>query len=94
MKVLTSLKNKYLLASVLFLAFILFFDDRDLITNIHHRQQLTELQRSKKFYEDEISKTRAELEQLKADAATIEKYAREKYLMKRDNEDNFIIEAK
>jgi cell division protein DivIC len=91
MKLLNSLKNKYLLASVLFLAFIMFFDDRDLITNYHYRRQLGELQQSKKFYEDEINKTRAELEQLKADATTIEKYAREKYLMKRDNEDIFLV---
>jgi cell division protein FtsB len=69
----------------------MFFDDRDLITNYHYRRQLGELQQSKKFYEDEINKTRAELEQLKADAATIEKYAREKYLMKRDNEDIFLV---
>lgn len=91
MKLLNSLKNKYLLASVLFLAFIMFFDDRDLITNYHYRRQLGELQQSKKFYEDETNKTRAELEQLKADASTIEKYAREKYLMKRDNEDIFLV---
>ena len=91
MKLLNSLKNKYLLASVLFLAFIMFFDDRDLITNYHYRRQLGELQQSKKFYEGEINRTRAELEQLKADASTIEKYAREKYLMKRDNEDLFLF---
>lgn len=91
MKLLNSLKNKYLIASVLFLAFILFFDDRDLITNYQYRRQLGELQQSKRFYEQEINKTRAELEQLKADASTIEKYAREKYLMKRDNEDIFLV---
>ena len=86
----TWLKNKYFLSSFLFLLFISFFDDRDLVSNHHHRQQLLELEKSKQFYEEEISKTRAELKQLKTDAATLEKYAREKYLMKRDNEDIFL----
>ena len=85
------LKNKYLLATIIFLAFILFFDDRDLLTNYQHRRQLNELERSAEYYRQEIEKTKAELSQLKTDAATLEKYAREKYLMKRDNEDIFII---
>jgi len=95
MKLLTHLaswlKNKYLLSSILFLTFLAFFDDRDLLTNYHHRLQLRELEKSKRYYEQEIGKTRAELNQLKTDAATLEKYAREKYLMKRDNEDIFLV---
>ena len=85
------LKNKYLLSSLVFLAFIGFFDDRDLVANYHHRKQLIELEKSAEYYRQEIEKTKAELNQLKTDAATLEKYAREKYLMKRDNEDIFII---
>ena len=85
------LRNKYLLSSVIFVVFISFFDDRDLLANYHHRQQLRELERSAAFYREEIEKTKTELNQLKTDAATLEKYAREKYLMKRDNEDIFVI---
>ncbi len=85
------LRNKYLISSAIFLAFLLFFDDRDLITNFQHRSELIGLEKSKKSYELEIAITRAELDQLKNDAATLEKYAREKYLMKRDNEDLYII---
>lgn len=88
MKLLT---NKYLIATVLFLVFLVFFDDRDLVTNYRHTRQLKALQQSKQYYEDEIAKTRQELKQLRTDAALLEKYAREKYLMKRDNEDVFIV---
>ncbi len=79
---------------MVFVAFIAFFDDRDLVTNYHHRKQLNELQKSAEYYRQEIEKTKAELNQLKTDAATLEKYAREKYLMKRDNEDVYIIRPK
>ena len=46
---------------------------------------------SKAWYQKEIAKESVEAEQLKTNPATIEKYAREKYLMKRDNEDIFIV---
>ena len=71
---------------------MLFFDDRDVVTT-HVRQpgELKQLKQSKAFYEKEIVETRKELESLKSNAATIEKYAREKYLMKKDNEDLYII---
>src|SRR5689334_1471190 len=98
MKILSNLpawlKNKYFIATMVFVAFIAFFDDRDLVTNYHHRRQLNELQKSAEYYRQEIEKTKAELNQLKTDAATLEKYAREKYLMKRDNEDVYIIKPK
>lgn len=79
---------------MVFVAFIAFFDDRDLVTNYHHRKQLNELEKSAEYYRQEIEKTRNELDQLKTDAATLEKYARERYLMKRDNEDIFIVRPK
>lgn len=86
------LKNKYLLTGVGFIVWILFFDNRDLITS-HFREkgELLKLQASKKYYEQQIANTRQELEQLKTNPALLEKYAREKYLMKRDNEDLFLI---
>ena len=85
------LKNKYLLATVLFMVFIVFFDDRDLISNFRHTAELRDLEKSKTHYEQEIAKTKQELKQLRTDAALLEKYARERYLMKRDNEDLFLV---
>jgi cell division protein DivIC len=85
------LRNKYFLSSAIFVVFITFFDDRDLVANYHHRQQLKELERSAQYYQAEIDRTKNELSQLKNDAATLEKYAREKFFMKRDNEDVFLV---
>jgi len=70
---------------------MLFFDERDVFTMSHHRQELRELQKSEKYYTEQINKEKTELENLKNSPATLEKYAREKYFMKRDNEDLFLI---
>jgi cell division protein DivIC len=87
------LKNKYLLSAGCLLAWMFFFDDRDLVTTyIKQPTELRQLQASKAYYEKQIISTRFELDKLKTNAATIEQYAREKYRMKRDNEDLFIIE--
>jgi cell division protein DivIC len=89
------LKNKYLLTAAGFLIWILFIDDRDFITtHFRHAQELQKLQQSKKYFEDQIAATQKELDQLRSDPAILEKYAREKYLMKRDNEDLFLIREK
>jgi cell division protein DivIC len=86
------LKNKYLLTAVGFTIWILFFDARDFITShFRERGELMKLEQSKKYYEQQIAASKQELEQLKSNPALLEKYAREKYLMKRDNEDLFLI---
>ena len=86
------LKNKYLLTATGFTIWILFFDARDLITtHFKERNELLKLQQSEKYYEQQITVTKQELQQLKTNPAVLEKYAREKYLMKRDNEDLFRI---
>lgn len=87
------LKNKYFLSAGCLLAWMFFFDDRDLVTTyIKLPRELNELQASKAYYEKQIVSTHLELDKLKTNAATIEQYAREKYKMKRDNEDLFLIE--
>jgi len=89
------LKNKYILTAVGFVVWMFFFDERDFITtHIKQPLELKKLQQSEKYYQDEITATRNELERLKSNPSTIEKYAREKYLMKRDNEDLFLIREK
>lgn len=86
------LKNKYVLTAIGFGIWILFIDDRDFITtHFRHVRELHKLEAQKKYYESQISSVRVELDQLKQDPATLEKYAREKYLMKRDNEDVYLI---
>lgn len=88
------LRNKYLISFTVFCAVMLFLDKNDLFTQMERRKELRELQQSKKHYSTQIAAERKELEALKNNPATLEKYAREKYLMKRDNEELFIISEK
>ena len=86
------IRNKYLLGIICFGVWMFFFDDRDIVTTyIKHPGELKQLEQSKAYYQKQITVTELELNQLKSNAATIEKYAREKYYMKRDNEDLFVI---
>ena len=86
------LKNKYVLTVLFFAVWILFIDDRDFITtHFRHLKELHKLEARKLYFEDQILTVRKELDQLKSNPATLEKYAREKYLMKRDNEDLFVV---
>ena len=89
------LRNKYVLTAIGFCIWMLFFDDRDFITtHFRHPEELKKLEQSKKYYQQQIADTRAELDKLKTNPGLIEKYAREKYLMKRDNEDVFLVREK
>lgn len=88
------LKNKYLLVGVAFALILLFLDRNDLFTQIDRRRELRNLEKSKQYYQQEISNQRKELDALKNDPAALEKFAREKYLMKRDDEDLFLLPEK
>jgi len=86
------LMNKYLLTGAGFLIWMLFFDGQDLITtHVRQRQELNKLEASRDYYLQETESIKQELEMLKSNPALLEKYAREKYRMKRDNEDLFIV---
>lgn len=85
------LKNKYFLSLTGFIVWMLFFDPRDIFTQAERTRELKDLQSSKRHYEEQIAAEQFELQQLKNDPGTVEKYAREKYLMKKENEDIFII---
>lgn len=85
------LKNKYFLSLTGFIVWMLFFDPRDIFTQVERTRELKDLQSSKRHYEEQIAAEQFELQQLKNDPGTVEKYAREKYLMKKEDEDIFII---
>jgi cell division protein DivIC len=90
--VFTILRNKYLVALIAFVVWMLFFDRNDFFEQRERRQHLYKLQESKEYFTNEIIKERKLSQELKNDPTVIEKIAREKYLMKRDDEDLFIIQ--
>ena len=90
-RALNILKNKYLIAGIAFLTWMLFFDRNDLMSQYDYRQQLNKLEAEKNFYTTETEKTVKDLTELTSDRAKLEKFAREKYLMKKENEDVFVV---
>jgi cell division protein FtsB len=86
------LTNKYLLISVFFAIWILFLDGNAWLTS--HREinrQIAEQEEDVLFYQRGIARDSAKLKQLRS-AEGLETFARERYLMKRENEEVFIIE--
>ena len=86
------LRNKYALATAAFLVWMLFFDRNDVFTQMERKGELNELKQSKSYFEKQIAENRKFSKDLQFNASAIEKYAREHYMMKRDNEDLFIIQ--
>jgi cell division protein FtsB len=70
-----------------------FFDTKDWGLIRERQAKLKDLEQSEKEMAKLITDTRAELSMLKTNAESVEKYAREKYLMKKDNEDIFVVKT-
>ncbi len=83
--------NKYIITGTAFAIWMLFFDRNDFRLQLRRVGELTKLQESERLMDKQISDIKNELSLLKTNPETLEKYAREKYMMKRDNEDLFII---
>jgi cell division protein FtsB len=90
-KVVPFLKNKYVLTLVGLTIWVLFFDKNDLKTQIEFRREVKKLEEERNYYARENAQITNDLKELTHNPKTVEKFAREKYLMKRDNEDIFII---
>ena len=90
--VLKILRNKYLSSIIVFVVWISFFDRNDLWTQWDRKQELQKLETSKTFYENEIATTKKDLTDLNNNPAVLEKFAREKFYLKKANEEIFIID--
>ena len=85
------LKNKYFIAIVVFLVFLSFFDNDSFIERYKIIHKLNELKKQKEFYLNEIETGKKRLVELQTNKENLERFAREEYLMKRPNEDIFVI---
>ncbi len=86
------IKNKYFVSITLFLIWMLFIDDYNMVFQWQKSRELAAIKEKKEYYEKEIQQVNQDRKDLFSSKANLEKYAREKYLMKRDDEDIFIIE--
>jgi len=92
MKAIHLFKNKYLIATILFMVWMLFFDHNNIFLHLQYRKELNELKADKKYYQEQINLTRKEVDLIKSNPQAMEKVAREQYLMKKDDEDVFVVE--
>lgn len=84
-------RSFYFISGMLFLFWMLFLDSNDLYTQYKLRSRLKTLENEKEFYKEKIDEVKEERKQLLSDSETLEKFAREKYLMKKDTEDLYVI---
>ncbi len=83
--------NFYLVIGIVFLAWLTFFDSNDLYTQIKQTAKLKGLEDEKVFYSEMIEEVKADREELMSNDELLEKFAREKYLMKKPTEDIYVI---
>lgn len=88
---LRAIRNKYLIAVVAFVVWMLFFDRHDMATQYSYYSQLKGLKAEKEFYTSEIDRIAKAIHDLNNDPKEQQRVARERYQMKKDNEDIFVI---
>lgn len=87
----TLVRNPYVVSVLIFLLWMTFIDDDNLITSHRYSQKIEELSEEKESLLNGIEQDRREMKELKSNSETLEKFAREKYFMKKDDEVIFII---
>jgi cell division protein FtsB len=86
-------RNFYLVTGVCFLLWLTFLDSNDLISRFSLSAKLHSLENEKEYYEKKIKEVEQDRKELMTNKELLEKFAREKYLMKKENEDVFIIQV-
>ena len=84
-------RSFYFIFTSLFLVWMFFFDSNDFITQYQMSKNLSDLEAQKEFYLGKIDSVQQDREELLSNSELLEKYAREKYMMKKPTEDLFII---
>ncbi|MEI6020186.1 MAG: septum formation initiator family protein [Bacteroidota bacterium] len=88
------LKSKYFLSVIALIVWLLFFDKNDVFTQLELIKKCEKLKSEKQYYIDEIAANNANLYDLKNNKKSLETFSREKYLMKRENEDVYVFVTK
>jgi cell division protein FtsB len=83
--------NKYVIVSTIFVVWMVFLDENSILNHIEFNKEINKLKSEKEHFKSEIEKDKALIKKLE-DKEQLEKFAREEYKMKKENEDIFIIE--
>ena len=90
-KVVRILSNKYVIILLLFVVWMIFFDENSLLNHWELDKEIDNLEKSNEYYQDQIEQDKKVIDNLN-DPDSLEKYAREEYKMKKENEEIFLIE--
>ena len=85
------LKNKYVLTIAVFTIWMLFFDQNNMVDRMKMSTEIRQLEEDREYYLEQIQKDSARLSELTTNKENLEKYAREQFLMKKSNEDVFVV---
>jgi len=85
------INNRYFYTGLLFVIWMVFFDQENIVEQLKLSKNLNELEDQKEFYLEEINSNTEAINVLENDTILLEKYAREKYYMKKDGEDVFVL---
>ncbi len=84
-------KNFYFLATASFLVWMSFFDSNDFFTLYGLNKKISDLESDKKYYIEKIDEVKKDREELLSNSELLERFARERYLMKKESEDLYVI---
>ena len=90
-KIFIFFKNKYMLTLLFFVVWILFFDQNNLIDRFKSIEKIRQQEKEKVYYLRKIEEDKRKLNELRTDRDNLEKFAREQYYMKKDDEDIFVL---
>jgi len=90
-KLISILKNKFVLTFLIFVVWIFLFDSNNILDRMKDIRSLRQLERDEVYYLEKIKTDSARLQELITNDENLEKFAREQYLMKKENEDIFIV---
>ncbi len=86
------LKNKFFLATIVFIVFVGFFDQNSLLDRYQLSKRISQLEKQKEHYIEEIEQNNRKMKELQSNSENLEKFAREEYLMKKKDEVIFVVE--
>lgn len=90
-KFLPMLKSKFFIAALAFVVWITLLDENNLIERVQLNNELKQIEKDKTYYLEKIQVDAARLKELQTNDDNLEKFAREQYLMHRENEDVFVL---
>lgn len=94
MKIIKLLKSKYVVASLALVVWLVYFDKNDVFTQFDLIRKCDKLKLERDYYIEEIANNNKEIYELQNNKESLETFAREKYLMKKDEEEVFVFVTK